>query len=190
VDTGSPTTIGCQLRHLSTIGHKSLASSVRLRILTGVSVPFGSKEAILATAKIGDKVRVHYTGKLADNTIFDSTVERGPMELVLGQNSTTIGFEEGIVGMEVGQRKTFAVPSMKGFGPRSRNLMLQISKSDIPPHIAPKLGQRLQIPQKDGKVAQVTVTRIGDTRIEVDGNHPLAGKTLTFEVELLAIVQP
>jgi len=142
----------------------------------------------VAKAKSGDKVRVHYSGKLEDGTVFDNTFTRGPMEFTLGQEQTVIGFDEGILGMEVGERKTITVPPKKGFGAWSRNNIMTIKKSDIPENITPQMGQRLQIPMEGGKVAQVTVTKIGDSRIEVDGNHPLAGKTLTFEVELLGIL--
>lgn len=142
----------------------------------------------MAKAKSGDKVRVHYSGKLEDGTVFDNTFTRGPMEFTLGQEQTVIGFDEGILGMEVGERKTITVPPKKGFGAWSRNNIMTIKKSDIPENITPQMGQRLQIPMEGGKVAQVTVTKIGDSRIEVDGNHPLAGKTLTFEVELLGIL--
>jgi len=142
----------------------------------------------VAVVKEGDKVRIHYEGKMEDGTVFDTTYARGPLELQIGEHKTIMGLEDGLIGMEVGTRKTIVVTPMKGFGPWTRNNIMQINKSDIPATIKPHLGQRLQIPMEGGKVAQVTVTKVGDTRIEVDGNHPLAGKTLTFEVELMGIL--
>ena len=142
----------------------------------------------MAQAKDGDKVKIHYTGKLDDGTVFDSSEGREPLEFTLGDGKIIPGFEKGTLGMEVGERKTITVPPKKGFGAWSRNNIMTIKKSDIPENITPQMGQRLQIPMEGGKVAQVTVTKIGDSRIEVDGNHPLAGKTLTFEVELLGIL--
>lgn len=142
----------------------------------------------MASVKQGDKVRVHYTGKIEGGEAFDSTYARGPLELQLGSETTVIGFEEGIIGMEVGEKKSITVAPDKGFGRWSRNNIMQIKLGDLPGEITPTMGQRLQIPMEGGRVAMVTVTKVGDTRIEVDGNHPLAGKTLIFDVELLGIL--
>ncbi len=141
----------------------------------------------MAQAKQGDKVKVHYTGKLKDGTVFDSSSGREPIEFTIGTGQVIPGFEEGVVGMKEGDTKTVEVPVDLGYGPRRDDLVANFKKSQFPPDITPEVGQRLQMQQPDGKAVQVTVTDIGDEEVTLDANHPLAGEDLTFEVELIEV---
>lgn len=141
----------------------------------------------MAQAKQGDKVKVHYTGKLKDGTVFDSSSGREPIEFTIGTGQVIPGFEEGVVGMQEGDKKTVEVPVDLGYGPRRDDLVANFKKSQFPPDITPEVGQRLQMQQPDGKAVQVTVTDVGDEEVTLDANHPLAGEDLTFEVELVEV---
>ncbi len=141
----------------------------------------------MAKAKIGDKVKVHYKGTLDDGTVFDSSLEGEPLEFTIGSGEIIPGFEDEIIGMEEGEKKTFTIPSDKAYGPHRKELMLTVGKDEFPPDINPTVGQQLQLRQPDGQVFYVVVTEVGENTVTLDANHPLAGKDLTFEVELVEI---
>lgn len=141
----------------------------------------------MSQAKIGDTVKVHYTGKLTDGTVFDSSRSREPFSVKLGDGKVIPGFENGIVGMEQGQTKTVSIPPEEAYGPRHPNLVLEVNQSEFPDDISPEVGQNLQLKQADGRVIGVTVTSIEKEMVTLDANHPLAGQTLTFEIELLEV---
>jgi len=138
-------------------------------------------------AKDGDTVNVHYTGKLEDGTVFDSSVEREPLEFTLGAGTIVPGFEEAVRGMQAGQSKTVTIPSQEAYGPRRDEMVLVIERTELPPELKPDVGQQLQMQQSDGRAVSVLVTDVSETTITIDANHPLAGKDLTFEIELLEI---
>jgi len=141
----------------------------------------------MSQAKDGDKVKVHYTGKLEDGSVFDSSKDRDPLEFVLGSGSVIPGFDNGIKGMEVGGTKTITIPEKEAYGERRTELVTVVQKSDFPPHVTPEIGKKLQIGQPDGRVLNVAITEIDGEDVTLDANHPLAGKTLIFEIELVEI---
>ncbi|HDH96842.1 MAG TPA: peptidylprolyl isomerase [Proteobacteria bacterium] len=143
----------------------------------------------MAQAKEGDTVRVHYTGKLEDGTVFDSSVEREPLEFTIGEGQIIPGFEQAVIGMQPGEKKTVDVPPEKAYGPHREELVLEVERAKFPEHIDPQVGQQLQIPQPYGQAVIVTVTDVSETSVTLDANHPLAGKNLTFDIELIEIVQ-
>lgn len=141
----------------------------------------------MSLAKKGDTVKVHYTGKLDDGTVFDSSRSREPFSVKLGDGRVIPGFENGIVGMEQGQTKTVTIPPEEGYGPRRDNLVLEVNESEFPKDITPEVGQKLQLKQANGQNVPVTITAINNNIVTLDANHPLAGQTLTFEIELLEV---
>jgi FKBP-type peptidyl-prolyl cis-trans isomerase 2 len=141
----------------------------------------------MAVSKMGDKVRVHYTGKLEDGRVFDSSRKREPLEFVLGQGEVIPGFETGVVGMEEGESKTITIPSEEAYGARHEQLVVEVEKGDFPSDIDPSVGQALQIKQQDGSFVNVTITDIEGDKVTLDANHPLAGQTLVFEIEMVEI---
>lgn len=142
----------------------------------------------MAKAKIGDRVKVHYTGKLEDGTVFDSSLEGEPLEFTIGSGEIIPGFEDEIIGMEEGEKKTFTIPTDKAYGPHREELMLTVGRDEFPPDIQPSEGQQLQLRQPDGRVFYVVVIEVNEKTVTLDANHPLAGKDLTFDVELVEIL--
>jgi len=142
----------------------------------------------MAEARLGDKVRVHYTGLLDDGTVFDTSVGREPFDFTIGENTVIPGFENAVVGMKVGDKKTISIPPGDAYGEYLDDLVVVINRSQIPPEIDAEVGMVLQVKSENGTATYVTVTDITDDAVTLDGNHPLAGKSLTFEIELLEIV--
>jgi FKBP-type peptidyl-prolyl cis-trans isomerase 2 len=138
-------------------------------------------------AKDGDTVKVHYTGKLENGEVFDTSSESQPLELTIGSAKVIPGFEKGIIGMKQGDTKTFTIPPGDGYGPKREELMVEISTGDFPDDIKPFVGQQLQVRSREGQFTNVTVADIGEETVTLDANHPLAGETLVFDVELIAI---
>ncbi len=142
----------------------------------------------MATAQNGNTVKVHYTGKLHDGTVFDSSKQRNePLEFTLGEGNMIPGFEKAVLGMEVGQSKTADIPSTEAYGPKTDEMVIEVPKKDVPEDISPEVGQQLAIKQADGRTVPVTITEVNDESITLDGNHPLAGKDLVFEIEVVEI---
>ncbi len=135
----------------------------------------------------GNTVKVHYTGTLEDGTTFDTSVEREPLEFTLGQGMLIPGFEEAVKGMQVGQSKTVTIPSEGAFGPHLDDLVLVIEREQLPENLDLEIGQQLQRQGTDGRTTVVIITEVSEMTITVDANHPLAGKDLTFELELVEI---
>jgi len=141
----------------------------------------------MVQAKSGDIVKVHYTGTLEDGTVFDTSVEREPLEFTLGQGQLIPGFEQAVIGMKVGDLKTIEIPADQAYGPHRDDLILVIERDQLPVDLDPKVGQQLQMMQADGRSIVVTITDVFETTVTIDANHPLAGKKLTFEIELVEI---
>lgn len=140
----------------------------------------------MAQAQQGDKVKVHYTGKLAvDGTVFDSSHDREPLEFSIGEGEIIPGFEEAVVGMAPGDSKTEEIPSDKAYGPHRQEMVAEVDRQQIPEDISVEVGQQLQVQHPSGQVIPVTVTAVEDSKVTLDGNHPLAGKDLVFEIELV-----
>ena len=141
----------------------------------------------MPTASQGDTVHVHYAGRLEDGTVFDSSEGRDPLEFTLGAGQVIPGFEKAVVGMEVGEKATTRVPVDEAYGPRSEELVLRVQRSQFPEGVKPQKGQQFQMQTEDGNVVRVVVTGTADETVEIDANHPLAGRALTFDVELVKI---
>jgi peptidylprolyl isomerase len=137
-----------------------------------------------ALAKSGDMVKVHYTLILQDSTVFDSSEGREPLEITLGQNQVISGFEQAVIGMKVGEKKTFTLAAEQAYGQRSDELVFEMGRDELPSDIDPEVGMQLQTNQ-----GIITVLEVTDSTVKLDANHPLAGKDLTFNIELVEIGQ-
>ena len=138
-------------------------------------------------AKNGDRVKVHYTGKLVDNMVFDSSQNHAPLEFTIGTESVILGFEKGIIGMKTGDRKTITIQPEEAYGPRQKELVLNVKKSDFSENIIPAIGEHFQIGEQDDSNVDLIITDIDEDTVTFDANHPLAGRILIFDVELVAI---
>ncbi len=138
-------------------------------------------------ASDGDTVRVHYMGTLEDGTTFDTSVGREPLEFTLGEGKMIPGFEKAVYGLKVGESKTVTIPAEEAYGPHLDDLVTVVEREQLPVDLDPKVDQQLQMQQTDGRMTVVIVTAVSETTITVDANHPLAGKDLTFEIELVEI---
>ncbi len=139
-------------------------------------------------AKNGDIVKVHFTGKLADGSVFDSSHERDPLQITIGRNEMMPGIEEALLGMEPGQHKTATVPVEKAYGPHRDEMVEGVDRKQFPDYFQLEVGQWIQLERPDGEQLRVTVAEISDSIVVLDANHPLCGKNLTFDIELLEIV--
>jgi len=157
-------------------------------ILLVVMLVTGCSSAI-QQAKIGDTVKVHYTGRLQDGTIFDTSVGSEPLEFTLGQGQGQVipGFEQAVIGMQVGESKTVTIPADQAYGPRRDDMILEVSRDELPDDLEPTVGMYLQMNQGDGGIMIVTITEVSETTIKIDANHPLAGQDLVFDIELVEI---
>lgn len=135
----------------------------------------------------GATVEVHYTGKLEDGTIFDSSIEREPLKFTLGQGMLIPGFETGIMDMEVNDKKIIFIPSDQAYGQRHEEMLHEVKKEQLPQEIKPEVGMPLVSQTPEGQEMHFIIAEVKEDSIIVDGNHPLAGKDLTFEIEVLSI---
>ena len=142
----------------------------------------------MTTAKSGDTVRIHYTGTLNDGTEFDSSSGRDPLEFALGGGQVIPGFDKAVDGMAIGENKTVTIPPGEAYGERHDQLVQEVPKSALPEEIDPAVGMHLQSRSPEGQVMNLVVTEVAEASITVDGNHPLAGQALTFDIELVEIV--
>lgn len=140
----------------------------------------------MSQVKQGDRIRVHYIGRLEDGSEFDSSTGREPLEITVGENDVIAGFEHAVIGMTVGERKTITVPPDQGYGPRRDQMVQEIDRSTIPAELELKLGVQLEASGEETMLS-LTVVKIGEKTVTLDANHPLAGKDLTFEIELVSI---
>ena len=142
----------------------------------------------MSAVKNGDTVKVHYRGTLKNGEEFDSSAGREPLEFQVGQGHVIPGFENGMLEMTVGEKKTIEIPVKDGYGERDEKLVWNVDKNRLPADLDPQKGQMLQSIQEDGRRISVKVTDVTDTNVTLDANHPLAGEDLIFEVELMEIV--
>lgn len=138
--------------------------------------------------KKGDTVRVHYTGKLEDGKEFDSSLKRQPLQFEVGAGSVIKGFEDAVVGLKQGEKKSVTIPPEEAYGSYDENLLVEMPKTSLPEGVTPEVGIRLQIVNQQGQALPVVVTEILDGSIKLDANHPLAGKTLLFDIEVVEIL--
>lgn len=135
--------------------------------------------------KANDKVKVHYTGKLDDGDVFDTSKDREPLEFTVGEGKLIKGFEDAVLGMEVGQTKSIKIPSDDAYGPVNKELIQTVEKNKLPQDLNPSVGQTLVSKTPDGNSFNVLVTEVTDENITIDANHPLAGKNLSFDITLV-----
>jgi peptidylprolyl isomerase len=138
-------------------------------------------------AKKGDKVKVHYHGRLNDGTTFDSSQGRQPLEFEVGSGMVIKGFDEGVTGMSVGDKKTISIPPEEAYGHRQEEMVIEFSRANFPPDIEPEIGMTLNMHSENGQELPVVITAISDDTITLDANHPLAGQELVFDIELVDI---
>lgn len=133
----------------------------------------------------GKKVKVHYTGKLENGTEFDSSLQRDPLEFTVGTGQLIRGFESGLIGMNVGEQKTIKITPEEGYGPVHESMVLTIPKSNVPDDV--QVGAQLQADNESGQPVVFVVRQINENEVIIDGNHPLAGKNLIFDVSVVEI---
>lgn len=138
-------------------------------------------------AQNGDTVRVHYTGKLDDGTTFDSSAGRDPLEFQVGAGQVIPGFDNAVSGMAPGDQRTVTIPATEAYGEHRTEMVLEVSKDQLPPGLDPGIGDQLQLQTADGQPVPVRVTEVSTDGVTLDANHPLAGQDLTFEIKLEAI---
>ncbi len=141
----------------------------------------------MAEAKQGDTVKVHYTGQFEDGTVFDSSADRDPLEFTIGAGHVIPGFEQAVVGMSPGDTKRQTIPSENGYGSHNPDMVITVERQQLPAGLNPEIGQELQLMQQNGQPIPVVVTDVNDSTITIDANHPLAGQTLVFDIELVEI---
>lgn len=143
----------------------------------------------MTQAKQGDKVTIHYTGKLSDGSIFDSTVGNDPLVFQLGGGELIDGLEEGVTGMVTGEKKILTISPEKAYGERTDELVIEVPLENFPVDLDFQVGDELEVTDKDGEVVPVRVCGLTEETITLDGNFPLAGETLTFDIELIKVEQ-
>lgn len=141
----------------------------------------------MAQVKKGDKVKVHYHGKLTTGETFDSSEGRDPLEFEVGSGHVIKGFDDGVTGMEPGEKKTINIPFLEAYGPRNQEMLIEVTKDKFPEDMEIELGLPLVMSDGQGHQFQVTIVEIKETSVMLDANHPLAGKDLIFDLELVEI---
>lgn len=140
----------------------------------------------MAEAKKGDRVKVFYTGRLADGSIFDSSEGQPPLEFTLGGKEVIRGFEQAVLGMRSGESKTVTLSAAQAYGPHRDELVADVNRGDVPRHLELAVGNHLEL-TRDGEPLAVKIIALTETTVTLDANHPLAGQDLTFEIRLLEI---
>jgi len=142
----------------------------------------------MAQVKSGDKVKVHYHGKLTSGETFDSSAGREPLEFEVGSGMVIPGFDNGVTGMSVGEKKTVSIPFDEAYGPRNPEMVIEMPKDRFPKDLEIELGMPLGMSDQNGQQFQVTIVEIKEEVVMLDANHPLAGQDLVFDLELVEIV--
>lgn len=141
----------------------------------------------MSQAQMGNTVKVHYRGTLQDGSEFDSSAGREPLQFTLGEGAVLYDFEMAVMGMSPGDKKTFTIKAESAYGEYDNALVMEFDRGQLPPEIKPEVGLHLQFEQEDGQAGIVKIIKVTDTQIAVDANHPLAGKDLTFDIQLLEV---
>ena len=157
-------------------------------VVTPTATPEPASTAPITQAKFGDTVRVHYTGTLEDGTVFDTSLQREPLEFELGAGEMIPGFEQAVLGMHLGEIETVMIPPEQAYGPYRDELVQAVPRDQFPPGIEPAVGMVLQQTEPDGSVLLITIIEVTESTVTLDANHRLAGKTLTFEIELVEVL--
>lgn len=141
----------------------------------------------MAEAEHGSTVHIHYTGKFPDGTVFDSSENRDPLTFELGSGQVIPGLDKAMRGMEVGTKKTVEIPAADAYGPHHPEGVQKVERSQLPPEIQTEVGLQLQATGQDGQAINLTIIEVDETTVTMDANHPLAGKDLVFDVELVSV---
>jgi peptidylprolyl isomerase len=142
----------------------------------------------MAQAKQGDTVNVHYTGKLEDGTVFESSIGREPLQFKIGGCEVLPDFEQAVIGMSPGESRIVEIPYQRAYGPHRDEMVWVVERDHFPPDNQLEVGQDLLLRHRDGQLIIATVTEVSATSVTIDPNHPLAGKNLTFEIQLVKVV--
>lgn len=140
------------------------------------------------TAKDGDVVQVHYTGRLSDGSQFDSSRGGEPLGFMVGSGEVISGFDDAVRGLKPGESRTVTIPPDEAYGPVQPEMIARVARADLPADLAVEIGQQLTVTQEDGESFEVRITAYDNGIVTLDANHPLAGQELTFDIELVAIV--
>lgn len=143
----------------------------------------------MATAKKGDTVKVHYTGKLDTGVPFDTSQGAEPLEFTIGSGKLIPGFEEAVIDMSPGESKTVKLPPEKAYGRYKEERVITVDKKDLPDDVKPELGMSLEVCAPSGQIIPVMITDMDENTVTLDANHPLSEQTLTFDIQLLEIVK-
>jgi peptidylprolyl isomerase len=141
----------------------------------------------MAEIKQGDTVRIHYTGRLSDGSVFDTSDGRDPLEFAYGEGQVIAGLESGMEGMSVGDKRIIEVPADQAYGPVHDAARRAVPREDIPEEVPLDLGTQVHAHNEEGQVMTLTIFEVTETHVVLDANHPLAGKDLTFDIELISI---
>lgn len=142
----------------------------------------------MAQVKKGDKIRIHYHGKLTDGTTFDSSEGREPLEFEVGGGMVIPGFDNGVMGMSVGDKKTIHIPADEAYGPKQEEMIMEFPRDRFPADMTPEAGMQLNMSNGQGQNFPVVIVEVKDDVVILDANHPLAGEELIFDLELVEIV--
>lgn len=137
--------------------------------------------------KEGDTIKVHYTGSLADGSVFDSSAEGDPLEFIVGDGSIIKGVDRAVMGMKMGEKKKVAISPEEAYGHHRDDLILQVPREELGPQINPEVGMMLRMRTMQGQYVPVKITEVTEAQVTLDANHPLAGETLTFDLEVVSI---
>lgn len=137
--------------------------------------------------KSGDTVKVHYHGRLTDGTTFDSSEGRDPLEFQVGSGQVIKGFDDGVSGMEVGEKKTIQIPVEEAYGEKNEDMVVQFPRANFPPDLNPEVGMQLTMTNNEGHAIPVVIIDVKEDMVILDANHPLAGQDLIFDLELVSI---
>jgi len=142
----------------------------------------------MATVREGDTIRIHFVGKLEDGAVFDSSEGGASLEIKVGGGEFLAGLEKGVLGMNIGEKRTIKIPAEEGYGLHHEDRVFEYDRSRFPEGFVPAVGQQMQMYRADGKPVMVTIADITDTAVRMDCNHPLAGKNLIFDITLEEIL--
>ena len=141
----------------------------------------------MSVAKIGDSVLVHYTGKLVTGEVFDSSEGREPLGFALGSGNVIPGFEQAVIGMQTGAAKDVVIPADEAYGDRHEQLIQTVQREQMQLGVEPEIGMTVELHREDGTVIPLLISAVTETTVTVDGNHPLAGEELHFNIQLVEI---
>ena len=138
--------------------------------------------------KSGDTVKVHYHGKLTDGTTFDSSEGREPLEFEVGSGMVIAGFDNGVTGMTIGEKKTVSIPAEEAYGEKQEEMVMEFPMDRFPEDMKPEVGMQLSMSSADGQNIPVIIREVLEDKVVLDANHPLAGEELVFDLELVEII--